>query len=158
MVRVGVVVLVGVMLAWCAVAEAATRPAFAQVPGSFAVTVKSAESASVLNVVFNGRSERIRLIGVSVPECIAYEASRRVSGLTYGRVAFLERDTSQRDYDDAIPGYLWLDDVMVNLRLVGEGYALAEGDGVNSRYDAELRSAAARARGRGVGLWSQADC
>ena len=158
MVRVGVVVLVATVMAWGLAGEAVARPVFAQVPGSFAVTVKGVESGSVLNVVFNGRSERIRLIGVDVPDCVATEAYRRVAGLVYGRVAFLELDTVQRDDDDAVLGYVWIDNLMLNLRIAGDGYATAVSDGVNRRYDSDLRAAATRARNLGVGLWRSGVC
>ena len=158
MMRVGIILLVSVAVAAWAVAGAASRPAYAQVPGSFAVTVRGVESADTLSVVFGGRQERVRLIGVSVPDCMTDEAYSRLIGLARGRVAFLELDYQDRDDDNAVLGYLWIDNVMVNTRLVSEGYARAATGGYNRRYDDALSAAHARASKLVVGLWRNYNC
>lgn len=158
MMRVGVVVLVLLTAASWAVAGQAVRPALAQAAGSVAVTVRGVESADTLSVIFGGRQERVRLIGVSVPGCMTDEAYSRLDGLARGRVAFLELDYQDRDYDNAVLGYLWIDNVMVNTRLVSEGYAEAVIGGYNRRYDDALSAAHARAAKLSVGLWRKYSC
>ena len=156
--RVGIILVVSMVVAAWAVAGAVSRPAYAQVPGSFAVTVRGVESADTLSVVFGGRQERVRLIGVSVPDCMTYDAQSRLDGLARGRVAFLELDYQDRDYDNAVLGYLWIDNVMVNTRLVSEGYARAATGGYNRRYDDALNAADSRAYKLSVGLWRKYNC
>src|SRR5438874_1428201 len=72
-------------------------PALAQSSGALAVSVRGVDSGEVLNAIFDGQLERVRLIGVDVPGCMDLEARQRLDGLARGRVAFLELDDLERD-------------------------------------------------------------
>jgi endonuclease YncB( thermonuclease family) len=118
-----------------------------------AVDVLSAKGADQLEIVFEGRSETLRLSGIDVAECMAPDARRRLDGLARGRVASLELSQPERDADWNLLGSLWVDGAMLNEILIAEGYALRGADAYGTRYDADLRGAERLARSQSLGLW-----
>ncbi len=66
----------------------------------------------------------------------------------------LESDVERRDRYGRTLAYVWLDDVLVNERLVDEGWAQLLTMPPNVRHVARLRAAETRARAAGVGLWA----
>ena len=68
-------------------------------------------------------------------------------------MALLEYDVEQWDACGRPVGYLWIDGVMLNLRLAAEGYAALDLGGRNVRRAQPIRNAAADARDQGLGLW-----
>ncbi len=111
-------------------------------------------------VVRIGNEERdVRLMGVNTPEadeCFYAEAVDRARSLLEG--ATVEVDEFGTDQFDRLLAYLWLEDEMVNLTLVREGYALAttpEPDDANGEAIIESETGAAASR---VGLWGQDVC
>lgn len=70
--------------------------------------------------------ERVRLQDIDTPErgeeCYS-EATNRLKELVDGKLVVLERRGEDRDVYDRLLRYVFVDDVMVNLILVREGYA-----------------------------------
>src|SRR4051812_46861245 len=71
--------------------------AAAQEPARASVVVAAVESGELLTVVFEGREQPLRLIGVQVPWCMADEGRLRVDGLARGRVAVLQLGETSQD-------------------------------------------------------------
>jgi micrococcal nuclease len=121
-------------------------------------------------------TERVRLIGIDTPEAresehldrqvrrsgrsretilalgrSAHDFTRR---LLAGRTVALESDVERRDRFDRTLAYVWLDDVLVNERIVAEGWATLLTMPPNVHRVEQLRAAEARARAARVGLWA----
>lgn len=138
------------------------------------------EEALVINVVdgdtidvlIDGREFRVRYIGIDTPEtvdprrpleCFGREASERNRGLVEGRTVGLERDVSEIDRFGRLLRYVWTDPsigsgqaLMVNARLVEEGYAAATTFPPDVRYAELFSTLEAQARSQGRGLWGPA--
>jgi micrococcal nuclease len=122
-----------------------------------------------IEVMINGRRDRVRYIGIDAPESVkpntpvqpfalaAAAANRR---LVAGRTVLLERDVSERDRFDRLLRYVWLESggtrTMVNLVLVEDGFAHAVTFPPDVRYVDLLRAAERSARMAGRGLWAEA--
>ena len=80
----------------------------------------------------NGKT--VRYIGIDTPEtkdprkevqCFGEEASAYNQDLVEGKVVALEADVADKDRYDRLLRYVWLEDEMINKKLVAEGYAYA---------------------------------
>ncbi|HSH80557.1 MAG TPA: thermonuclease family protein [Herpetosiphonaceae bacterium] len=123
-----------------------------------------------VDVALQGRTERLRLIGIDTPEvvdprmpvqCFGREASAKAHELLDGKTVFLEADPSQdeRDTYDRLLRYVWLPDGrLFNREVIAQGYAHEYTYRVPYRYQAEFKQAEREARGAGHGLWSPSTC
>jgi len=126
-----------------------------------------------LDVSVNGRTERLRLIGINTPEtvdprrpvqCFGREASDRAKALLpVGAMVSLEADPSQGERDDTssrrLLRYLWLADGRhFNLEMIREGYAHEYTFRTAYRYQAEFKAAEREARESRRGLWAPDTC
>jgi micrococcal nuclease len=113
--------------------------------------------------------ERLRYIGIDAPESVkpespvefmGHEAAEANAALVEGRELVLERDVSDTDRFGRLLRYAWYREGdewrLVNLELVGEGYAQAVSFPPDVRRQDELRNAERGARERGIGLWGPA--
>lgn len=118
-----------------------------------------------IDVRLDGRSERVRLIGVDTPESVAHdrpvqcygaEASEFLSTLLpEGTEVRLERDRVARDRFDRLLAYVYRaeDDLLVNLALIEFGFADAVTFGDNEALYDTFVGAEVTAREEGRGLW-----
>jgi len=148
------------LAAACAPAQPRGRPA-----GGDTGEVVHLVDGDTLDVRIDGRTERIRLIGVDTPEsvdpdrpaqCFGAEASAFLAGLVpEGTEVRLERDAVARDRYDRLLAYVYRagDDLLVNLAVVEQGYADAVTYGDNEALYPALAAAEAAARDAGRGLW-----
>lgn len=114
-------------------------------------------------VDFGNRRETIRLLGIDTPEsvdpnrprqCFGPEATRRLTAmLESGGELRLERDAEPRDRYGRLLAYVFVDDVLVNEVLLGEGFAALAIYEPNTAYRTRLAAAELRARTAVVGLW-----
>lgn len=116
-------------------------------------------------VRIGGVEESVRLIGIDTPEsvaqdrpveCFGPEAKARTAALLPpGTAVVLERDVEARDRYDRLLAYVVRadDGVLVNLRLVEEGFAESMRYAPNLAHQAELDRAEADARREQRGLW-----
>ncbi len=118
--------------------------------------VLSGQTIEAVPAGTNKRS-RIRLIGISAPALdqdpwglAARDALEQMIG---GDPFILERDTEEKDDSDRLLGYIWVDNKMVNVTLIQEGYVLASVKPPNDRYSNWLENAQAQARLLGLGIW-----
>jgi micrococcal nuclease len=116
-----------------------------------------------IDVLIDGRELRVRYIGIDTPEtvdprepvgCFGREASEHNRQLVERRTVGLERDVSETDRFGRLLRYVWVDDRMVNARLVEEGYATATTFPPDVRYADLFAALEAEAREGGRGLWS----
>jgi micrococcal nuclease len=127
-----------------------------------------------VDVSMNGKTERVRVIGMDTPEtkdtrttveCFGREASARAAELLQGKDVFLETDESQDDRDKykRLLRHLFIDGgeggrANFALEMIADGYAFEYTYDVPSRYQQEYRAAEREARVRGKGLWSARTC
>jgi micrococcal nuclease len=122
-----------------------------------------------LDVLIEGKVERLRLIGIDTPEtvdprkpvqCFGVGASNRAKALLTGKRVRLESDPTQgeRDKYDRLLRYLFLPDgTNFNLLMIRDGYAYEYTYAVPYRYQTEFKSTQAEAMQAKAGLWG-ADC
>jgi micrococcal nuclease len=149
-----------------AVSSGLTRPADAL--GPYAVT--RVVDGDTDEVSIDGRSVKLRLIGIDTPEtkdprkpvqCFGQEASARAETLLTGRKVWIEYDTSQdrRDRYGRDLVYVWLDDhTMFNEVMVRDGFAHEYTYDRPYRYQAQFLSAQTKAKAAGLGFWSLQTC
>lgn len=144
----------------------ASRPTSAE--GPFHVT--SVTDGDTIRVNIDGKSTRVRLIGIDTPEvtdprkpvqCFGREASRRAHELMDNTQVWLEYDPSQSRHDryGRTLAYVWLTDaVLVNEKMVNEGFAHEYTYETPYKYRDTFRDAEQAARISERGLWSPATC
>jgi micrococcal nuclease len=115
-----------------------------------------------IRVVYRGREERVRLIGVDTPEvpwyggsgeCFGVEAARYAKRRLEGHLLRLELGADRRDQYGRLLAYVYVDDELFNLTLVRLGYAAADPVSPNTRFAPLFAQAEARARATEAGLW-----
>lgn len=106
---------------------------------------------------------RVRLLGVSLPVPEEEDGAGRlrerardyVARLIEGKVVQLRTDRRQVDEDGVLLAYVYLDDALVNARLVQQGLAhVATHPGDSSSIVTQLKRAEAAARDAGRGMWN----
>ncbi len=110
---------------------------------------------------------RIRLLGIDAPEkseCFGAEAKEHLSSLILGQEVLLEKDQTASDGFDRLLRYVVLrsdhpevDDVMVNVVMVSEGYAESQYLRPNRRYLAKIQAAERGAQDEELGIWGACD-
>ena len=117
-----------------------------------------------VDVRVDGRTERVRLIGINTPEtkdprrpveCYGPEASALTTLLLpAGTAVRLERDAEARDDYGRLLAYVRRSDgLFVNLELARQGAAVVLSIRPNTAYAAAIAAAAAEARRARRGLW-----
>lgn len=118
-----------------------------------------------IKVVFEGKEESVRLIGIDTPESVHSDPSKNTecgriaSAFTKerleGKKIELEFDVQQRDHYGRLLAYVWLDGVMFNKTLLEAGMAQISTYPPNTKYVDEFVELARIARENNVGLWGQ---
>ena len=111
-----------------------------------------------IDVRLNGRTYRVRYIGMNTPErdkpffSRATDENRQLVG---GQTVYLEKDVSETGPYGRLLRYVYLDDgSMVNQRLVENGFAQVATYPPDTKYVDCFRLSQADARENGVGLWA----
>lgn len=152
-------------------AQIIDNPSIAKIP-ILATTPKTTLSPVVRVVdgdtivaLINGAQEKIRLIGVNTPEtvdprkqveCFGREASVFVKDLLSNKSVRLESDTTQGDRDKygRLLRYIFLpDDILLNKKIIEEGYGHEYTYRTPYRYQTEFKIAEHLARKERRGLW-----
>jgi len=116
-------------------------------------------------VIFEGKEERLRLIGLDAPESVHSDPDRNV---TYGAISAefaraqlegqnvtLEFDVQVRDQYGRLLAYVYLDGELFNELLIREGHAKAGTYPPNVKYNEILHEAEEQAREDALGLWAE---
>ncbi|WP_347339544.1 thermonuclease family protein [Planktothrix sp. FACHB-1355] len=102
--------------------------------------------------------QQIRLIGIEAPDLRqrpwGTAAKERLEELIGSKPVVLESDIETKDQYDRELAYLWQDGVLLNERLLAEGYGLFVSRSLNNKYDERLESAQEFARVMGLGIWN----
>ena len=100
-------------------------PQLLDAPSETAVVTQIIDGDTI-NVLVNGRSLRVRYIGIDTPErdeaCYA-EATAANAAWVEGQTVRLVRDVSHTDRYDRLLRYVYVDEVLVNAELVAGGWA-----------------------------------
>jgi len=114
-------------------------------------------------VNFNGKDERVRLIGIDTPESVHPDVSRNLpEGKTAyeftksrleGKEVVLEFDVQERDQYGRLLAYVYLNGVMFNKTLLEEGYARVATYPPNVKYVEEFTEIQKTAREKNKGFW-----
>jgi micrococcal nuclease len=163
-VRVSLRTMALVILAASGVGCASVSTQASSSPGGepFAPVTKITDGDTI-RVTFQGRDERVRLIGVDTPEvpwyggqggCFGVEAGLFARGRLSGQSVRLAFDVDRRDRYGRLLAYVYLDQELFNLTLVRLGYARADQVPPNTRLAREFARAEGEARSARRGLWS----
>jgi len=145
------IALIALLVAGCGEPAATTR-------------VERVVDGDTIVVRVDGRTERVRYIGVDTPEsvkpgvpvqCFAKAAAAANRRLVLGRKVRLEYDAEARDRYGRLLAYVWRGDVLVNAELVRLGYGKPLEIAPNLAHAMELRRLASAARRAHLGLWSR---
>jgi micrococcal nuclease len=132
--------------------------------GATTARVERVVDGDTIVVRLDGRSERVRYIGVDTPEsvkpgvrvqCFAKAAAKENRRLVLGREVRLSYDAEARDRYGRLLAYVWRGDLLVNAELVRLGYGKPLEIAPNLAHAAELRRLASAARRAHRGLWSR---
>lgn len=115
-------------------------------------------------VNYNGKEEKVRLIGIDTPESVHPNETKnteegiKVSDYTKERltnkIIELELDVQERDKYGRILAYVYIDGEMYNKELLKIGYAKLATYPPNVKYVDEFKEIQKEARENKVGLWS----
>jgi len=128
--------------------------------------VLRAVDGDTIEVLIDGREDRVRYIGVDTPEtvapgqpveCFGHQASEFNARLVEGENVNLVFDHELRDDYGRLLAYVYVGDVFVNARLVARGFARTLEIAPNTSMAARLGRLEARAGAAGRGLWGACD-
>lgn len=136
------------------------------------VTVVKVVDGDTMDFYIDGRTERIRVIGINTPEtvdprksveCFGQEASNQAKKiLTVGLSVELEKDPSQgeRDKYNRLLRYVFVDNGTVDfgVSMISSGYAYEYTYDTPYRYQSEYKQAQKEAEGGKKGLWANNAC
>lgn len=120
-----------------------------------------------IDVLIDGKTERIRLIGINTPEtvdprkpveCFGVEASNKAKELLTGKRVMLESDASQdeRDKYGRLLRYVFLEDrTNFNLLMIKGGYAYEYTYNIPYKYQTEFKESQRQAEINKSGLWGE---
>ncbi len=123
-----------------------------------------------IDVNINGKSERIRLIGIDTPETVKYdnpiecfgpEATAKAKELLLNKKVRLEVDSTQDDRDtyDRLLRYVYRDDdLFFNEWMITNGYAREFTFIKPYKYQTEFKQAEINAQNSELGLWKSGVC
>ena len=124
--------------------------------------VLAVNDGDTVSVVIGQKSERVRLLGIDAPEMgqrpWGAKAKRHLEGLLKKSewTVSLELDIEKRDKYGRLLAYLWgRDNKLINLEMVGDGYAVLFTLPPNVKHANELRNAQRLAREKGLGIWGK---
>ncbi len=130
----------------------ATAKTISSRPSGQSAVVVQVIDGDTIEVQLNGRTLRLRYIGVDTPErgepCYA-EATNYNRSLVQGKALTLVRDTSDYGPYGRLLRYVYADGVFVNLALVQAGYADASYYAPNGKHRHEFEAAQRSAPNRG---------
>jgi micrococcal nuclease len=129
--------------------------------GDDSAEVVSITDGDTIKVSIGGVVEPLRLIGINAPEggeCMAAEATARLTALVGGKSVRLESDVSDRDIYDRLLRYVYIDSVFVNETLVREGLAIARRYEPDTAKAVVLEAAQTQSEADQVGMWAPDAC
>lgn len=121
-------------------------------------------SGQSIEVIINDSLVKVRLLGINAPDLKqspwGEEAKQKLRQLlleeTSNKSIILETDIEKKDRYGRIQAYIWKDEILVNEKLIAQGYVLADLTYTNDQYQytKRLRYAQDYARIMGYGVWN----
>jgi len=123
-----------------------------------------------IDIDYNGKVERLRLIGIDTPEtkdprkpvqCFGIEASNKATQLLLNKSVRIETDSSQgeRDKYNRLLAYVFLqDNTFYNRYMIQNGYAHEYTYNLPYKYQSDFKSSEKYARENNLGLWNKDTC
>ncbi len=131
--------------------------------GDVQVKVARVANGQTLEVVGMGQQptliSQVRLVGIDAPDIRQFpwgdDAKEKLNQLIgENRSVILEFDLKAQDEFNRVLAYVWVNNTLLNERLVKDGYALFSPRSPNQKYDQRLERAQQWARIMGVGIWN----
>jgi|GEM_PF-1043819 len=133
------------------------------------ITVGEAKVTRVIDgdtieVEIQGKSYRVRYIGIDTPETVhpvippqpfGAEATAKNKELVEGKTVRLEKDVSEMDSDGRLLRYIYVGDLCVNAELVKWGYARAAAYPPDTKYASYFLSLENEAKSSQRGIWAK---
>lgn len=128
-------------------------------PKGLEVKVTRVVSGQTLEVTSSEQKMlRVRLIGIDAPDLQQQPwgeaAKERLEAIALNQFVLLEFDVQDQDTFGRRIAYVWQDSVLLNEKLVAEGYVLILRRSPNNKYDQRLERAQEWARLMGRGIWN----
>ncbi len=168
--RAGAIALAAAALSACVQSEAASAEPIttSSLPASLSANavIDYVIDGDTVDVIIDGREERIRLIGIDTPEtkkrnspieCFGPEASAFTELLLpVGTPVYIERDIVNRDDYGRILGYVYRanDGIFVNYELMRQGFAQPMSIPPNDAFAELFADAARAAEADNAGIWA----
>lgn len=134
-------------------------------PGDELYDVLKVVDGDTIQIRFNGKKERLRLIGIDTPESVhpdetkntenGKKASEYAKSLLEGKKVKLEFDVEERDQYGRLLAYVYVDEIMINKKLIEDGYAQLETVPPNVKYVEDFKALLKEAKQAKRGLWSE---
>lgn len=133
-------------------------------------TVTYVVDGDTIDIDMDGKTERLRLIGIDTPEtkdprkpvqCFGQEASAKAIELLLNQKVSLEADDTQdnRDKYDRLLRYVYREDgLFFNKWMIENGYAYEYTYGIPYKYQTEFKQAQINAQTQKIGLWDVNTC
>lgn len=127
------------------------------------VKVTRVVDGDTIDIEIDGKTERLRYIGIDTPEtvdprkpiqCFGVEASKKNKELVEGKMVRLEKDITDRDKYKRLLRYVWLGDTLINQELVAQGFAKSYSYPPDIKYQEQIVVAEKKAREDKLGLWT----
>lgn len=145
------IALVALLLQGC---QSASTPAGMEVKISRVISGQTLEIAGSQSASL----ARVRLIGIDAPDLEqqpwGQAAKERLEAMIGSKPVLLEFDLQDKDSFGRRLAYVWQDRVLLNEKLVTEGYVLMLPRSLNNKYDQRLERAQESARLMGQGIWN----
>jgi micrococcal nuclease len=110
-----------------------------------------------IEVSLNGKTEKVRLIGVNTPEegrPYFDEATAKTKELCYEKEVVLKKDVSERDRYGRLLRYVYIGNLFLNSELVKQGYANSATYPPDVKYSDLFVQLEKEARSKQIGLWT----
>ena len=157
--------LVTVALTGCGSGQVATAPAGVPAVVDTEVMLLDVVDGDTIWVLMpDGSKEKVRYIGIDAPEVAHADSAGEYLGdeatahnaelLAMGPLR-VETDLDERDDFGRLLAYVWAGEVLVNERMVLDGYARARNYPPNLARQQQLWDAQDKAREAGVGVWDK---
>ncbi len=146
------------------VPTSAITPTITPIPDEVRALVVEVINGDTIGVVMQGdppsRIYEVRYLGIEAPPnapntpwgSVAYESNRKLTNL---KVVRLVRDQTDFDDEGRLLRYVYVGDELLSIILAEQGLARANIVEPDTRFQAEIEEAEARARDGRLGLWGQ---
>lgn len=124
------------------------------------VVVTAVHDGDTVSVVINKKQEKVRLIGIDAPELAQRPWGEAAKGYLASLLGVggwkvrIEQDVERTDQYGRVLAYLWTaDNMLINLEMIKNGYAMLYTVPPNVKYVEEFRKAQSDAREKRMGIW-----